>query len=202
LIILAAWTPLALGCFLGGEPPVDDDGCSSNHAQFWAPDPSGAELLSAPLDSYDEDNWDGIPERADGECNQLKYHLPGARQDPTLFHVEPILRVTNPDLSPPEEAAVFWTISRFDGEVLREDSAEVYQDDIVDEGEGFSIRPRVFIGEEERGKNLRISFSMELLDANAGGGESPDAGGADAGMTDESGTTTTVSPQAAFYVTR
>jgi hypothetical protein len=202
LAVVLLWVPLGLACLFGDRAPrVEDDGCSDNHAQYWSPDPSGAELLGAPLDTYTREEWDGRPEPADGNCNELQYHPPPARQDPNTFHVEPVLRVTNPDLVPPENASVSWTIFGLDGAELRSEAAEVYENDIVDEGEGFSIRPRVFIGEELRGKNLRIVMSMDVIDTTAMAGETPDAGTAD-GTTNSGGAIVTVSPEAAFYVTR
>lgn len=183
VISVAVWIPLALGCIIGpgpgaeDVPPVQEEGCSDDHAEHWAPDPAGAQLSI------------GSPDAA---CNELLYYSGGGAQSATTFHIEPTLTVTNPDLEPPAEASVTWEILGLEGDPLREQGVEVYEDEIEFERDGFSVTSRVFIGPEMRGKNVRLRGIMEVVDATPADSSE---GGADVD------TTVTVSPETAVYIT-
>ncbi len=198
VILGAVWVPLGLGCILigprpsnngDGPPPVEDSGCSDDHAEYWAPDSAGAEVSNA---------------SADVDCNQIQHFEGGGAQGASTFHIEPTLRVTNPDLSLPEAPSITWRVMRMSGEVINEQGFELYEEDIVRDANGFSVTSRFFIDAGMRGKNFRIYGEMELIDsggANAAAGT--DAGtdaGFDAGSGSGAGEPVTVQPEAAVYV--
>ena len=182
-IVLGLWVPLGLGCLITGPggggtdvPPVDDDGCSEDHADYWEPDPAGAEIAQGA---------EGV------DCNEMIYFSGGGAQGGATFHIEPTLRVTNPDLQPGPAPSITWTLTGMDGEQLAEQGIEVYEEDIQEEPGGFSVTSRVFIGAGLRGKNILVSATMDGLEPDTTAGE-PDAG---------TGEEVVVNPQTAVYIT-
>lgn len=144
---LAAWL-LLCGCMLfprnnTPEPiPFDDEGCDDNHASFWAPDPQGVEIIAN----------DGP---ADAACNRLFFHSGGGAQGGDIFHIEPVLRFTGDhDL---DNLAITWEFRDPDtDDLLGSQGFEVYPGELVSVDGGMEHRAQVFIGPDERGKNLKL----------------------------------------------
>lgn len=130
-------------------PEPDYEGCSNDHADFWKPDTTDG--VSIVVDSGP----------ADQDCNELFFHNGGGGQAGDIFHIEPVLRVAGDgqDLTD-----VTWDVYDIDdpGNVLFSQGFEIYEEDLRVVDGAVEHRARVFIGLEDRGKNVRLVATTYL----------------------------------------
>ena len=156
--------PALFGCMLvnpwSGPPPVEDDGCSDDHDQFWAPDERGAQI-----------ELDGEP--ADAACNKTPWYSGGGGQGGDVFHFEPELRVTG-SFVPVEFPVLESVLETTNGELVERRTIEVYDEDFVRDDRGFYVRPRVLLEAGDRGKNFVVTLTLDVESSEPAGGQ-PDS---------------------------
>ena len=150
------------GCFIFPRPDPEDpvpapdyEGCNNDHARFY----EAADDVTIWADSG----------QADTECNELLFHSGSAAQGPTVFHVEPVLRFEDVS-SLGNSASVTWEVYSLedpdDPQLLQSQGFEIWDDELEAQSNGVSHRSQVFIGVDERGKNLLLRAYVHRSDAS------------------------------------